>query len=329
MLLRRCVKAILFAVALAAVGCAVDEQPEGFGDDLGTTESPVPTADAYRVATRVQIALDLPALTTAIANLRAFSQGGGHALLGHSGSVPAWVATLSTTLRNNLEGYIDAELDKIKLSNKTLRQVTGELATIAQTVLSTFTIESSLSISPTAVVHSLLDLNFTPSNVDIVVPIGGLNADEILQRPTASVGVGGALTIGEQRFGLAFGSHAWQAINLASTTLYGGDLSIIAGIDCGGVARAVAAKCVSGSCVGHATEIESACKIHLASLVDDVRANVTPIEIGDIHLASGAAKLVDDGTDGLADRIVDGTWDAEVDMGDGARAVTATFDGFD
>src|SRR5690348_11431101 len=190
MLLRRCVKAILFAVSLVGAGCAVDEQPEDFGDDLGTPESPIPTDDAYKVATRVQVALDNPALTKAIANMRAFSQAGGHALLTHSGALPAWVATLSTTLRNNLEGYIDAELDKVKLSNKPLRQVTGELATIAETVVSTFTIESSLSISPTSVIHSLLDLNFTPANVDIVVPIGGLNADEILQHPTASVGAG-------------------------------------------------------------------------------------------------------------------------------------------
>lgn len=329
MLLRRCVKAILFAVALASSGCAVDEQPEGFGDDLGTPESPVPTDGAYKVATRVQIALDNPAVTKAIASMRAFAQAGGHALLTHSGSVAPWVATLSTTLRNNLEGYIDAELDKVKLSGTTLRQATGELATIAETVVSTFTIESSLSISPTSVIHSLMDLNFTPANVDIVVPIGGLDADDILQRPTASVAAGGALTIGEQRFGLAFGSHAWQAINLASSTLYGGDLAIIASIDCGTISRAVAAKCVSGSCVGHASELENACKGHMASLVDELRANVTPIEIGDVHFASGSAKLVDEGSDGVADRIVDGTWDAELDMGNGARRVTATFVAFD
>jgi hypothetical protein len=326
------VKAILFALALT--GCAVDDQPEGYGAELGTPENPVPMEGSYAVQTRVRLAHDMPQVSSAIANLTSFSQAGGRALLSRSGTqaLPSWIATLPTTLRNGLEGYIDAELDKVKLGTKTLRQVTGEIATIAQTVMTTFTIESSLSISPTAVVHSLLGVNFTPENVDIVIPVGGLNADDILQRPVASIGIGGALTIGEQRFGLAFGSHAWQAINLASTTLFSRDLSLIASADCGAIARAVAAKCLSTSpttCVGHASELENACKIGLTALVEELRAQVTPIEIGDVHFASGTARLVDDGSDGLADRIVDGTWDAETDVGQGAREATATFVAFD
>jgi len=322
------VKPILLAIAVANLaGCAVDEQPEGFGDDLGTPENPIPMAESYAVQTRVQIALDMPQVTTAIASLRAFSQSAAHALLARS--TQAWIPALPTTLRNNLEGYIDAELDKVKFATKTLRQATGEIAAISETVLSTFTIESSLSISPTAVVHSLMGVNFTPSNLDIVIPIGGLDADDILQRPTASVGTGGALTIGDQRFGLAFGNHAWQAINLASNTLFGGDLSILTNVDCGAIARAVAAKCVSGTCVGHASELEGVCKSGLSALVDGLRSQVTPIELANIHFARGAARLVDDGSDGIADRIVDGAWDAETDAGQGARPVTATFLAFD
>lgn len=316
---------LLLALAITATGCAVDA-PVGFGDDLGTPENPVPSEDAYAVQTRMQLAFDSPALTAAIGGLRAFSQAPAHALLAPTGTLPAWVSTLSSTLRTNLEGYLNTELDKVKLGGKPLRQVSGELATIAQTVVSTFTLDSTLYITPTSVQHSLSDINFTPESVDIVIPIGGLKADAILQRPTATVSAGGALALGDHEFSLAFGSHAWQAINLASTTLYGGDLSILATPDCGAIARAVAAKCISGTtCVGHASELENACKSGLNALVEGLRAQVTPLQLGVVRFASGSATLVDDGFDGIAERIVDGTWDAETDTGAGPRRVTATF----
>lgn len=319
-------KAILLAVSSLCVGCAVDEPPEGYAPTLGTPESPIPMDDSYAVQTRVQVVAEVP---PAVASLRSFSQAAGHALIARSSVLQSWISTLPTTLRGNLPGYIDAELDKVKLGTKTLRQVAGEIATMTETSLATFTIESSLSISPTAVVHSLMDLNFTPQNLDIVIPVGGLDADDILQRPTATVGAGGALQLGEQRFALAFGNHAWQAINLASEQLFGGDVSILARVDCGAFGRAVAARCVSGTCVGHASELENACKSGLGTLVEELRAQITPIEIGDVHFASGSARLVDDGRDGIADRIVEGTWDAKMDHGQGARRVTATFVAFD
>ena len=324
MLFTTFVKPILLIAVASLAGCAVDE-PEGYGSDLGTTENPIPSNDSYRVESRVQIAIEMPAVTAAIAHVRAFSQAGAHTLLTSTGSAPAWIAALPTTLRTGLEGYIDSELDKVKFQTKTLRQVAGEIANISDTVVSTFTIDSSLWITPTSVQHSLSDLNFTPSSIDIVIPIGGLKADGIMQRPTVSVGAGGALELGDHQFSLAFGNHAWQAINLASTTLFGGDIAIIAGIDCGAVSRAVAAKCVSGSCVGHASELENVCKSGLAALVDDLRAQITPIKLDVVRFASGNARLVDDGFDGVADRIVDGTWDAETDVGQGARKATATF----
>jgi hypothetical protein len=326
------VKPILLGVLVAqlATGCAVDEQV-GYGTGFGTPENPIPSDESYAVATRITIALDMPQVASAVANLRTFSQAGGHALLALSGTsaAPAWIATLPVALRNGLEGYIDAELDKVKFGGKTLRQVTGEIAGISETVLSTFVIDSSLWITPTSVQHSLTDLNFTPSSIDIVIPIGGLHADTLMQRPTAVVGEGGALALGDHRFSLAFGNHAWQALNLASTTLFGGDISIIAGTDCGAVARAVAAKCVSGTCVGHASELEAVCKSGLSALVEDLRTQVSPIELDVVRFASGNAHLVDEGTDGIADSIVDGTWDAEFDTGSGARKATATFIAYD
>lgn len=332
MLLPGCVKAILFAVVASLGACAVDEQPAGFGDELGTPENPVPGDESYSVQTRIEISLEMPAVTAAVGTLRAFSQAPARSLLAPTGAMPAWVATLSTTLRNNLEGYINTELDKVKLHDKTLRAMTGEMASVAENVLSTFTLESALWITPTAVQHSLSGINFTPASIDIVVPIGGLEADSIMQKPTAQVGAGGALALGDHRFSLAFGSHAWQAINLASNTLYGGDLAIIAATDCGAISRTVAARCLSSSpttCVGHASEIENACKAGLSSMVETLRAQIVPIQIDMVRFTSGTAKLVDEGFDGVADSIIDGRWDAEIDVGQGAHKATATFIAFD
>ena len=41
--------------------------------------------------------------------------------------------------------------------------------------------------------------------------------------------------------------------------------------------------------------------------------------------AHGRARLVDDNGDGIADRILDGSWDAQTDVGLGLEAATATF----
>lgn len=133
-------KAILLAVSSLCVGCAVDEPPEGYAPTLGTPESPIPMDDSYAVQTRVQVVAEVP---PAVASLRSFSQAAGHALIARSSVLQSWISTLPTTLRGNLPGYIDAELDKVKLGTKTLRQVAGEIATMTETSLATFTIEPS------------------------------------------------------------------------------------------------------------------------------------------------------------------------------------------
>lgn len=325
-------KPILLSLLLASFGaCAADDDPAGYAPGLGTHESPVPGEDAYAVTTRIDLALAPPEIDAAVANLRAFSQHPAHAILeraraAESPDVQQLDTALSTTLHDKLEGWLDTEIDKARISSKTLRQYTTDIADISASVLREFTIESSLTITPTGATHSFKDLNFTPVDLDIIVPIGGLNADSLLQRTTATVGEAGALALGDQHFGLAFGSHAWHGLNLASTTLYGADLSALTTtLDCRAIAQIVAAKCVSGSCVGHASQIQAACTSGLAGLVADLRDHITPIELDVFRLTHGSARLVDDDTDGLADRIVDGTWGVEADAGLGPRTATAPF----
>ena len=317
----------LALVLVLAAGCATEDAPGGYPIDLGTPESPIPGTSAYRVTSRIAIPLGVPDVALAIADLRAFSQHGGQVLLAQSTGTPARQAldTLPSSLRTNLALWIDTELDKLKIESLTVRQATAQIATIAETVTTEFTVESSLTISPAGATHSLRNLNFTPLNLDVLIPVGGLNADKITQHTTATIAQGGALALGDQKFGIGFGSHAWQAINLTTTRLYGGDLSILQNINCDAVAQKVAARCVSGTCVGHTAELLTVCQQGMMSLVARLREELAPVEMDTFRFVTGSARLVDTTGDGVADKISDGRWDAETDAGMGLRKTSVAF----
>ena len=299
---------------------------------LGTPGSPLPGDGAYVVKSRFAIPLGVPDVATAIGDLRAFSQHGGQVLLDRSTGTAARQAldALPTSLKTNLASWIDLELDKLKIGTVTVRQAAAQVATIADSVTTEFTLESSLTISPTGATHALRDLNFTPASLDVVIPIGGLAADKITQHTTATVGEAGALELGDQKFALGFGNHAWHAINLATTRLYGGDTTILSSINCDAVAQKVAARCVSGTCVGHTAELLAVCQQGMTSLVDRLREELAPIELDTFRLVRGSATLVDKvGIDGIADIITNGTWQTETDAGMGVRTTQVTFTALD
>lgn len=317
--------AVAFGALAGLVGCGVDTEGADYAEGLGTPESPIPSDESYAVVSRIDLSLDMPTVNLALANLRTFSQNPAHALLAQPAGVQL-SAALPASVRDRLEAWMNTEIDKVRIGTKTIRQYATDVAAISETVIDDFTIESSLALTPSYAVHAFTNLNFTPANLDIIIPIGGLKADAINQRTTAVVGAGGALTLGEQRFSLALGNHAWHAINLASTTLYGNDLSVLAsGLNCTAIADTVSTKCYAGACVGHPSELAALCTSAVAALIDDLRAQVAPINVNVMLFAHGKARLVDDGGDGIADHIVDGTWDAQVDVGQGLRAATATF----
>jgi len=241
LLVRPCVKLIIVASLLA--GCTADSDPAAYDEGLGTPESPIPSEESYALVSRMRLSLAVPAVDQAVGKVRALGENPARALLARPGGAEL-LAAVPASVRNNVEGYINTELDKVRIASKTLRQYATDVTRFAQDVLGEVVIDSSLSITPSSTVHSLVDLSFTPGDVDVIVPIGGLSADALLQRPTADVAAAGALVLGEQRFGLGFGSHAWQAINLASTRLYGGDVSIFtSAVNCTTLAQTVAAKC--------------------------------------------------------------------------------------
>ena len=146
---------------------------------------------------------------------------------------------------------------------------------------------------------------------------------------TATVGDAGALAIGDEHFGLEYGTYAWNAVNQASTSLFGADVRTTLGnaVNCDKLASDIAGKCVLGVCVGHQGLVANACNAGLDFIVGQMQAKFESINLDVVHFASGTATLVDDDGDGVADRITAGTWDAEVNGGQGLRHVPATFTG--
>lgn len=318
----------LLLVVLLTSACADEAPPPGYPADLGTQANPVPGPYPYLVRSRVAVPLGNAAVTGALADLAAFSQHGGTALLAQNVGTPSANAlnALPTSLRSKLEGWIDVELDKQKIGTMTARQAVGQIATMGQTIVDNYIVESTLTISPAGTsVHQFTDLTFQPLSMDVIVAIGGLHADTLLAKPSATVAAAGALSLGDQKFGLAFGSHAWQALDLATNQMFGGGMAMIEQLDCAAVANAVAARCVSSSCVGHASDIANVCKNGLTTLVGSLQDSLAPIELDSLRFASGTAKLVDDNGDGIADRMVDGAWQTEADAGAGVHTGSTTF----
>jgi len=315
------------ALALVAlVGCAADEPAKAsYPPGLGTPENPLPQLAPYVVRSRLAVQLEITDVTSAVAALQAFSQHGGTTLLAQSLPSVTALNALPSTLRSKLDGWIDTELDKQKLGAMTARAGVGQIATIADNVTNNVVIESMLSISPSGASHTLSDLSFDPLSLDVVVPIGGLMGDVLEQTTSATVAAGGALALGDQKFGLAFGNHAWQAIELAATTTFGSGIESIEKVDCNAVAQAVAARCVSSTCVGHSSDLLAMCQQGLTAMVDQLRGSLTPVVIDSLHFTSGTARLVDTDQNGYAEQIADGMWNAQIDDGMGARAIRIAF----
>jgi hypothetical protein len=319
--------ATVFVALLTA--CATDEEPPSYGEGLGTPDDPIPFSDeSYDVITIINFPPAGVPVASVVATLEAFAQNPAKTLLANANQadVQRLRSRLPSTLNNQLETWINAEIDKQRVATKTPRQLATDLAAITTSALTKLYLPSTLIMTPAKTTHLLAGLNFRPLTVDIVVPIGGLTGDVIKRNPSLVVGEGGALSLGAHEFGLAYGQHALQGINLASSTLYGGTVqsTLASATSCAALATAVAARCLSGTCVGQASELRAICEAGSVAIAASLSNSVSAVEL-DVFRFAGSARLVDDNGDGLAERIVEGSWQAELDFGSGVHSVTAAF----
>jgi hypothetical protein len=329
---------IAIAASVLALGCGVtgsDSTPE---QPAGTPEDPIPhSTGPYMVSNRIDFTIEAilpPQIELAVVTLRSFSMNPARALfdLAEAKGVPAVGIirdVLPGALEDKLEGWINDEIAKIKIAGKPITQYAGEIAALAEIALSEFAVDSELEIDGSDAVHRLTALDLNPAGLDFRLPIGGLAGDILTQTPTLAVAEGGNLTFSDQHFGLAYGEYAWLGLEAASPELFGQGIrdSLGKAIQCPDLADKIASKCVLGVCVGHATELTAICDGGLDAIVDLAHDRFAAMRLDVLRFATGTARLVDDTGDGYGDRIVDGVWDAELNLGLGLRHAPATFSG--
>jgi hypothetical protein len=293
--------------------------------------TPLVAAQQYHVSTSVTLSVELilPAqLEGIVTTLRTFSHSPGQAILElpAEAGVPAAstiLALLPDSLKQSIEGFIDSYIAPIEVNCHKLTTIAGDIANLAETSLGTIQIDSTLVLSPGAADHQLDQLDV----LDAQIPLD-IAGDLVAASTTAAIDQD-TLTLGDQTFGFELGEYAWRALNDESTQLFGADIRTLLGnaVDCPAFGAAIANECILGLCVGHADLLTDACNSGLDFVVDTVHAELTSIDLDAVELASGTATLVDDDGDGTADRLVNGTWDASLNAGQGLRHVPATFAG--
>lgn len=339
-------KLAIASVLLAACASSPSSGPgdQGGGTDNpwgdGTQDNPVPQSPdkgPYAVQSKVDLTIEaiLPQQAEAVvAALRDFSTNPAHALitLADQAGVPAVAALYNAipgVLKDKLEGWVDDEINKVKIAGKPITAYAGDIAALADTALSNFALDSSFLLTPNQATHTLTMLDLSPTGLDIKVPFTGLAADILTQTPDVTLNEGGNLDIGDEHFGLNYGEYAWQGINAVVKANLGTDIrdTLSNAINCPHLAQVVSDKCVLGVCVGHESELQSICQGGVDALVDGVHAKFSALRIDVFHFAEGNTRLVDDDGDGVADRMADGKWEAEMNLGLGLRHTPATFVG--
>ncbi|HTL35010.1 MAG TPA: hypothetical protein VL326_17905 [Kofleriaceae bacterium] len=308
---------VLLLVVIAACGTTDEDAAPTYGDGLGTPENPIPqTGVPYAVHTQTSApsAATQSDVTRIAGGLRAFAQTPGHSLLTlakvASPEELAVLDAMSSSLRSRLEGWIDTEIDKVPVDGMRGRAIAGDMADFVDASLAHYSIESTLTFSPTKTTHTVGALSFRLAGLDVVVPVGGLAGDDTQQRVQITVGTGGTVTFGDQEFGVDFGQHAWHGINLGLTALtgVGVDKALSNAVNCTALAKAVSLKSYNGVTVGHQNELTALCEHSVGALVHQLDLDFAGVDVMSIHLPSGTAHLVDENGDGLANRTDAGAW---------------------
>jgi hypothetical protein len=335
------------ALSLVLVGCVTSSDPldshtgtgagTGTGTETGAPDAPpnsVIASGSYDLHSSIDLTVEalLPQpAADLVVTLRDFSANPAHTLitLAEDAGVPAVSelrAVLPDALESRLEGWINTEIAKVTIDGVPVTVVAAEIAALAETALTQFSIDSTLAVSIDTATHTLSRLDFTPAGIDASFALEGLPSEIISSTATISSSAD-TLTIGDHVFAIRYGEYAWRAVDQTFVTQHGAGIRATLGtaIHCPGIAQVVANKCVLGVCVGHVSELTELCERGLDEVVERAHARIAAIKLDAVHFASGTAALVDIDHDAIADRLVDGQWDAEINAGQGLRHIPATF----
>jgi hypothetical protein len=322
---------------LATSACVIPlTGPAGDDQDDGPSQTPAsPSARGeYQVTSTVEITIEalLPEpAANLVETLRTFSTNPGQALFdaAEDAGVPA-VGTLRSALpsylEDKLEGWINAEVATMTVDGIPVTQLAGNVVAYAETSLTTVAVDSELTIGTGTAVHRLTALDLAPAGLDVSIALDAVPSDIVTATaPTSSSK--GTLNLGDHLFAVSYGEYAWLALEAKVTADHGAGIRAVLGaaVNCPLVAARVASKCVLGVCVGHAAELTSICERGLDEVVDRAHAKLATFKFDALHLAAGHATMVDTTMDGIADRLDNGVWTAEINAGQGLRHAPATF----
>ena len=321
---------ILIAYSLVA-GCALPTtSDDGDGTLAGTSSASVVATGTYQVHSIIDVTAEgvLPApAEELVVTLRDFSVHPGHTLidLADQAGVPAVSelrALLPDVLESRLDGWLDDEIAKVRIDGVPVTQLAGDAAAIAESTLTRFELDSELVLDGARATHRLTALDFAPAGLD-----ARLAFEVEISAGASATSRAGSLSIGDHRFGLAYGEYLWRATDAAIAQQFGNGIRAALGsaIDCPRLAQAIATRCVLGVCVGHASQLDELCERGLDEVVGVAHDNVADLRFDVLHFAAGAARLADTSGDGVADALTGGVWTAEVNAGFGLRRVPATF----
>lgn len=328
---------LLFACSLLA-GCVFPGHGSDPGDDVDVGDDappppppPPPVASgSYRVASKIDVTAEAVLPEPAeqlVVTLRDFSVEPAHTLidLADQAGVPAigeLRALLPSVLENMLEGWLDDEIAKVEIGGVPVTALAAEAAGLAETVLTRFELDSELVIEGAHATHRLTAIDLAPAGIQTRLAL-----DVEIAAPASAVSRAGALSIGDHRFGLAYGEYLWRATDAAIAARYGGGIRAAIGsaVNCPHVAQTIANKCVLSVCVGHADLLEELCEAGLDEVVGIAHDKIAALRFDALHFAAGRARLIDSSGDGVADALADGVWTAEINAGSGLRPVPATF----
>lgn len=318
------------ALAFLLTGCVAMPTPDT-GDDESTTNPdttmpttpPKPVAQgAYDVHSSIDLTVELLLPQTAenvVLTLRDFSTNPADTMLrlAAEAGVPA-IDDLPSYVEEKLEGWINAEIAKVTLDGTPITQVAGSIAGLAETALSKMELDSKLDIA--ANTHTL-------QQVDL--PAFGTSYEIAVTETATCSSSAGTLSIGDHTYGLEYGEYIWKAMNEQMVATYGVDLrgALGAAVNCPSLAATVADKCVWGVCVGHEAQLTDICEAGLDEAVERVHEKLAEERFDAMHFITGSATLVDSDKDGVAEALAAGTWNAELNAGQGLRHVPATFTG--
>jgi hypothetical protein len=243
-------------------------------------------------------------------------------------------------LEDQLESWMNAYLTTATSGGVSPHGEIVRLDDLIRSVLLAWELRSELRLEGDADgTHAPLAIAFDVLDAPVVIPV------EATDPVTAATGVSATVSwpdvegaaqasVSDHAMGVPFGRYALQALDLALLAEWGaadvrGMLDDV--VDCAGMGRSVAGRCVGLLCVGHAEEVEAACAAGLGEVAARIEARILALDYDAIRFQAGTATVegvsivAEESGSVTADRLVGGVWTATVDLGQGAEAATATF----